>query len=190
MRQAQLPGCLSWFGAVDQLSTDAAATIMDRCLTDFLRTQAAQTCWLQPSVPSAADRLTCHNPATGPAKGSLHHGPGFAASSTLTLSTPHLLRGYLGSRASLSVFGRWKVVEYRGLRSFLKLLRVTALAAFAAFDLLFPPAGKTAGMLMTFCDVARPAWSPDHASLLCWLCQQLHGAVLGARTDTNDFERV
>lgn len=50
----------------------------------------------------------------------------------------YLLRGYWGLRESLSVFGRWKVVEYRGLRSFLKLLRVTALAAFAALDLLLP----------------------------------------------------
>ena len=50
----------------------------------------------------------------------------------------HLFRGYLGSRESLSVFGRWKVVVYRGLRTFLKELRVTALAAFCAFDLLSP----------------------------------------------------
>lgn len=54
-------------------------------------------------------------------------------------SEAHLLRGYLGSRVSLSVFGRWKVVEYRGLRSFLKVLRDTAFSAFCALP-LSPPA--------------------------------------------------
>lgn len=62
----------------------------------------------------------------------------------LVIPLAHLLRGYLGSRASLRVFGLWKVVEYRGLRSFLNVLRVTAFAAFAALDLL-PPAIKHIG---------------------------------------------
>jgi hypothetical protein len=99
------------------------------------------------------------------------------------LSTPHLLRGYLGSRASLSVFGRWKVVEYRGLRSFLKLLRVTALAAFAAFDLLLPPAGKTAGVLMTVRDLHAQHGRPSPCALTVLLMPAAgHGAGLSRRS--------
>ena len=119
-------------------------------LQPLARTAACLICSAPMQLPHAgciqvcclpSDCLTSRGFATGPAASPLHHLLGFSAPSAWLLHAPHLLRGYLGSRASLSVFGRWKVVEYRGLRSFLKLLRVTALAAFAAFDLLLPPAG-------------------------------------------------
>lgn len=57
------------------------------------------------------------------------------------MEAAHLLRGYRGVRPSLSVFGRWKVVEYRGFRSFLKLLLDTAFSAFCALA-LSPPAPR------------------------------------------------
>ena len=56
----------------------------------------------------------------------------------------HLRRGNLGSRARTRVLGRWKTTLYRGLRSFLNWLFLTALAALAAL-LLSAAGGGGAG---------------------------------------------
>lgn len=56
----------------------------------------------------------------------------------------HLMRGNLGSRARTRVLGRWKTTLYRGLRSFLNWLFLTALAALAALLLSAATAGRAA----------------------------------------------